>query len=184
MVDTSELVKDERDIFSTKRPACIAEGDQLHNMIINTPTNLPNKNILLRIFEKKTLLPPEMSNVREALESDYCLINRDFPKLFNLFFSPIFLVHPRTTGHYFLITFWSDNILTNEKIWSNQKVIFEYNLVSTRGSLSRITLCTNLYIHFQISLSLWFTRSFTTPFERGATSNDSKERKTKLIKSI
>ena len=105
----------------------MAEGDQIHNMVITSPTDLQNKNILIRIYEQKTYLKPKMKKERKMIGSTYCLVTKDFPKMFNLFFSPVFVFGPRTTAHYILITLWSDNLLTNEKVWkwwSTKSILF------------------------------------------------------------
>ena len=123
MVDTSQLIKDEHDIFSSRRVACILENDQLHNMIISSPT----KNILSRIFQEKTRLGPDMTKERELFEGENCLISRDY-KMTQLFSSEIFLVGERHTADLLMSTFEGFEGIFN-KLWISE-TIYEYNLVA------------------------------------------------------
>ena len=70
MVDTSQLIKDEHDLFSTKRVACLFKNEQMMNMIASSP----NKNVLSRVLNQKTRLRPDMMKERELFEGDHCLL--------------------------------------------------------------------------------------------------------------
>ena len=86
VVNTDDLIKDKNDVLNTRKLACILKDDQLHSMIVSSPT----KNILGRIYEK-TKLRPDMVNERAILEGDRCLSGRE-PKMASLITSDIFLV--------------------------------------------------------------------------------------------
>ena len=123
VVDTSQLVKNEQDIFSTSKVACMLKQDQLHNMIGSSST----KNILSRILYEKTRLRPDMAKERELLKSDHCLAERS-PKLLSLFSSDnFFFVGERNMFHIFLTAFSLVDGFFN-KLWIAEK-IYEYNLV-------------------------------------------------------
>ena len=78
MVDTSELIRDESNIFSSPLVARFLKHGQLHNMALNSPTN---QNILSRIFEKKIQFRSDMKMERQLLGSSECLFPRDPDKI-------------------------------------------------------------------------------------------------------
>ena len=116
-------VKDERDIFTTQKVACMLENEQLTNLIASSPT----KNILWRIFNEKTRLRPDMIKEREIIERDRCLLFRD-PKMIQLLRSDIFLVGETTAGNLLMSSSYLFEEMSN-KLWVNQRSFYEYNLV-------------------------------------------------------
>ena len=76
VVDTSQLIKDEHDIFNSPRMACMVKGNQLDQMISSSPV----KGTLFKIYNEKTKLRPEMKKERELLDGDRCWLGRD-PKV-------------------------------------------------------------------------------------------------------
>lgn len=122
MVDTSQLIKDERDIFSTSKLACVFKGDQLAGMMSS-----PTKNILSRIFNEKMRLRPEMVEERETLDDNFCLISRT-QKVFQFFKFDFFILVPRITANIFVAMIDSFDGLLG-KVWISEKAIYQYNLV-------------------------------------------------------
>lgn len=123
MVDTSQLIKNERDIFTSKKVACILLNEQLHNLIVSSPT----KNILWRIFER-TRLRPDMTREREILGGERCLFTRS-PDMFQLLRSDIFLVGERSAANLLFSAFYMAENLLN-KLWFNENIkLYEYNKV-------------------------------------------------------
>lgn len=80
MVDTSHLIKNERDIFTSKKMACVAQDDQLVTMILSSPT----KNILSKVYYEKTKLRPNMVKERQFFKSGRCLLYRDMKLVYEL----------------------------------------------------------------------------------------------------
>lgn len=123
MVDTSDLIQNPRDIFTTKKVACMLENDQFTNMITSSPT----RNILAKIYDEKTLLRPDMIKERAVLKRPRCLLFRD-PSVFQLLKSDLFLVGERTAGNLLMSSsFLFEGMF--KKLFVNQKSIYEYNLV-------------------------------------------------------
>ena len=124
MVDTSQLISNERDIFRSSETACFCENDPLMNLIISSP----NKNILSKIFWEKTWLNPSMKKERELLKEDRCII-RDFSKLPSLFRSPIYLIGELNSANVILASLASLLEGALKAIWLNEKNLYEYRHV-------------------------------------------------------
>ena len=125
VVDTSQLVKDEHDIFTTQRVACFVRNETLHTMVANSPAR---KNILSRIFDEKTRLRDDMAKERAMLKGDRCLPPRS-PEMFDLMNSDVFLVGPGTSMDLLLIT--SSFLFGRpfKSMWITEKKITEYPMV-------------------------------------------------------
>lgn len=124
VVDTSQLIKNENEILSTRKVACMGKNDQLVNMIISSPT----KNIMWRIFHEKTRLRPDMVKEREILEDDRCLLARNLEKLEKILKSTrIYLIADRRMIDLVLASsfIFENNI---KKLWISQQ-LYEYNKV-------------------------------------------------------
>ena len=124
VVDTSQLIKNENEILSTRKVACMGKNDQLVNMIISSPT----KNIMWRIFHEKTRLRPDMVKEREILEDDRCLLARNLEKLEKILKSTrIYLIADRRMIDLVLASsfIFENNI---KKLWISQP-LYEYNKV-------------------------------------------------------
>lgn len=123
MVDTSELIKDERDIASTRLVGCLMANDQLHNMI----TSSSAKNILAKIYEK-TRLRRDMARERKLLKGDRCLFSS--LAILELMTPDFFFVAPGILADFFLnLSFMLEKFF--KRIWINSnKKIYEYNLVT------------------------------------------------------
>ena len=124
VVDTSQLVKDEQDIISTSKVACMLKDDQLHSLIVSSRT----KNVLRRIFHEKTRLRPDMARERAILENDRCLLPSDYVKITKIIqISDVFLVGERTLANLLLTSLsMLEGLL--KKLWIPEK-IYEYNNV-------------------------------------------------------
>ena len=124
MVDTSQLIKDESDLFKTHRVACLVKSEQLANMISSSSV----KNVLSKVYYEKTRLRPEMARERAILKSDFCLLSIDSPLIYDLLNSDFFLFGERKGGNYLLANSFMFEKLFN-RVWLNEKPVFEYNLV-------------------------------------------------------
>ena len=133
VVDTSQLIKDERDIFNSpnSKVACFAKGEQLHNLILSFSSP---KNVLTRIFKEKTMFGANMKE-RELFKDGRCLISLN-PKMADLMNSPIFAIAPRTTANFFLVLFHMLQGVFKE-IWVTEKPIYEFRLVIYYTSLRK-----------------------------------------------
>lgn len=60
VVDTSELVKDEHDMFNSRHTACFFYDQQEMNMAVTSPTD----NLLTRVFKRKTYFRPDQVKER------------------------------------------------------------------------------------------------------------------------
>lgn len=110
--------------MSSGRLACILGNDQMHNMILNSPT----QNVLTRIYEK-TRLPPDMGpEERKLYDGDRCLLHRNFEKIREILKRNIFLFGERKTADLLLtLLFLFDGLF--EKFWISEKFLQEYNQV-------------------------------------------------------
>lgn len=124
MVDTSPLIKDEPDVFSTSRLGCMAKGDQIMNLITSSPNRF-----LSRIFKEKIQLRPYMVEEREFLGGNHCLVSRKIiPKFEKLFQFDLFFVGPRISANIFLTSIgWFKDIF--EKLWLSERALMQYSLV-------------------------------------------------------
>ena len=131
MVDTSQLIKDERDIFSTNsKVACFAKGEQLHNLILRSQTN-----VLTKIFNERSKFRTQMVRERELFTDGNCLITHD-PDMADLMHSPIYILSPRTTANIFMVLFHMMQGIFKE-LWVSSKSIYEYKLLIYYTSLRR-----------------------------------------------
>lgn len=123
-MDDSQLIKNQADLFSTSRVACLVADEQLHNMILGSPGT---KNLLWRIYHEKTLLKPEMTKERAIIKGERCLIPRSI-QLLEFFKSFVFFVCPATAANLVqasLFLFKQQAI----SLWINEKVLVEFNMV-------------------------------------------------------
>ena len=116
MVDTSPLIKDERDVLSTKKLACLI-NDQLAYMAASAPP----KSTLWRIFHEFSRLRPEMMKERAILGNDQCLLPKH-PRVLDLFSGEIYLVNERWP--ILASMFMFESIF--KKMWLSEK-IYEYS---------------------------------------------------------
>ena len=125
MVDTSQLIKDERDILSTWKVACVLENGQLYNQAVSSRDK---KNIISKIFYEKTRLRSDMAKERNILGGDRCLLSKDPTKISKLLNSDVYLVAERNLADFFLSgTFLVSGAL--KKLWISESRIFEYKKV-------------------------------------------------------
>lgn len=123
-MDTSQLLKDEQDIFSSPKVACFLKNDQLHSMVISTQV----KNILSRIFAEKTFFRADMLEER-ALLGDRCLFTSDFIKIAKIIQdSDVFMLGEGTLMNMLMAGM---SLLEGvfKKMWLNEKPLYEYNHV-------------------------------------------------------
>ena len=124
VVDTTHLIRNERDIFNSRKVACLLQDGQVYNLILSSPT----KNILTKIFHEKTQLRPDMQRERAILQKSQCLLFRN-PKVFQVLNSDVFFVAELTLAHLMLGMTSLLNKVFNS-LWISEESIFEYNLVS------------------------------------------------------
>ena len=132
VVDTTELVKDERDIFSSRHVACFFYDQQEMNMAKASPTN----NLLTRIFRHKTYFRPDQVKEREIVQNDRCFVVAGEKNL-ELMNSDLFMVSSELHFSFFLG--FVSAVDFRKTFWVG-KVIHEYNLVtyySLRNSNNR-----------------------------------------------
>ena len=123
MVDTSQLIKDEHDLFSSRLFPCFFDNDQLSNLIVSLPT----KNVLSRIFYEKTRLRPDRVEQRKILGKDRCLMSPDIQML-RLLKIGGFLFAERKVLHLLLAMPVFVESMPN-KMWLRE-MNYEYNLVT------------------------------------------------------
>ena len=124
VIDTSHLIKNVRDIFSSQKVACLLNNDQLHNMMVSSAPN----SVLRRMYER-TKLRTDMVRERQSLGSNRCLITRQ-PAMIDLFSSNIFILGERKMAALFATASSFIKGVFN-RIWLNEKEssIFEFNQV-------------------------------------------------------
>lgn len=123
VVNTSQLIKDDQDLFSSQKVACFIEEEHLTSLIASAPS----KNVLTRVFNEKTWLPPGMTKERHILKSDRCLMKRN-PSIYSLFNSNFYLIGERSSANYVLaISFMFERLF--KKLWINERAISEYPLM-------------------------------------------------------
>ena len=123
VVDTSRLIKDDNEMFTTEKTACLLKDGQIHAMI----TSSPNRDVLSRIFYEKTLLKPEMEMERKMLGEERCLIGRNIPmtKLLEASLDDFFLVMQRQTRNTLLgSSFLLGRVF--KMMWISEKKVYEY----------------------------------------------------------
>lgn len=119
MVDTSHLIKDKSDLFSTHLVACFI--GQLRNMITDSsPTN-----ILTRVYHEKTLLRPGMVKEMEILKGNRCHLSGD-PAMANLLESSFYLIGERSVATLLGSLPFLVEPFSKRKIWFLQNNIYEY----------------------------------------------------------
>lgn len=129
MVDTTSLIKNEQDIFENdRRVACFVEYEQEMNLAlaIRSPENL-----LKRIFETKTKLRDDMTEEKQILKKEKCILPLRDPSstdsMTGLALSDFYFVASRTYFD-FLIVFFSQFGMSRKAFLSSQ-VIEEYDSV-------------------------------------------------------
>lgn len=122
IVDTSELLTDKRDIFSSRHVACFFYDQQEMNMAKTSPAN----NLLTRIFRKKTYLRPDQVKEREVVQNDRCFVVAGEKNL-ELMNSDLFMVSSELHFSFFLG--FVSAVDFHKTFWVG-KVIHEYNLVT------------------------------------------------------
>ena len=90
VVDTSQLLKDETDIFKSKKVACLDESDQLTALMANSPAN----NILGKLYQK-TKFRADMTKERQLLQNESCLMPLIGFKMIKILKSDIFVLGGR-----------------------------------------------------------------------------------------
>ena len=122
MIDSSQLIKDERDILRTNRVGCMIR-DQVYHIILHSPTN----SFLGRIFEK-TRLRPEMEKERKILGGNRCLMTQNPMAMAELIRSDFFIMGSRSNANTGLVTFkMLDGFF--KSLWLLAKPVHEYRLV-------------------------------------------------------
>lgn len=122
VIDTSDLVKDDKDVFSTSKTACILRDSESFSMIISSPAG----SILRKLYEK-TRLRPDPVKERETLGSDRCLITRDPFQVTNLGKLNVFFVGEKKLADFGFASSSLEGI--DYKFWVSKKPIHEYNHV-------------------------------------------------------
>ena len=122
MVDTSHLIKNEENILSTPKTACILKNGLLYNRLASSSA----KSILGKIFEK-TRLRPEMKDEQEIL-GDRCLLTFNSNMLKLIVSENVFLVEEQDTGYgLFSAAYLIRGVFT--KIWMLEDSVYSHNLV-------------------------------------------------------
>ena len=93
VVDTSQLIKDVHDVFSSRKIACFVAHNQLYDMILSSPT----KNILWKIFNEKTGLREDMVEERKLLSGDRCLVSKNMIQIAAIL---------KSADEFFLVEVW------------------------------------------------------------------------------
>lgn len=122
VVDTSKLVKDEREVFSSRHVACFFYDQQEMNMAVTSPTD----NLLTRIFKRKTYFRPDQVKEKQIVQNDRCLVVAGEKNL-ELMNSDLFMVSSELHFSFFLG--FISAVDFHQTFWIG-KVIHEYNLVS------------------------------------------------------
>ena len=124
-MDTSELIVDSHDVFSTRKVACMMKKEPLSIMIASSTT----RNILWKIYYEKTHLRSDMEKEKAFLGRDLCHLDIDPVHMMGILNSDVFFVGQRSTGEVLMSTsipYAGDS----KKLLLNEKPIFEFNLVS------------------------------------------------------
>lgn len=72
VVDSSGVIKNTADIFTTNRTACYLENDIEHTLALTSPNN----SLLTRIYHEKTKLTKPMAGLRNKRIKDRCIIEK------------------------------------------------------------------------------------------------------------
>ena len=72
VVDSSGVIKDKVDIFTTNRTACYVEGDIEHTLALTSP----NDSLLTRIYNEKNKLTKPIKGLRNKRIKDRCIIEK------------------------------------------------------------------------------------------------------------
>lgn len=129
VVNTKQLVNSLQDVLLTDRVACFADQEQEMNLL-NMP-NFPKNNLLYRVFNEKTKLPPDLKAERKLLQNDHCFLHRD-PSLEGLSTSDrVFFLGSQTMLSFMLTIMAMVPSIREKGIWISGETLFEYNLVRT-----------------------------------------------------
>lgn len=116
MVDTSQLVKDYGDIFSTSKVACFISGEETTNLAASAQRNSP----LWRLYHERSLLRADMAEAREKLNGNRCIATKN-PKILDLLKEDDFyVVVERSQGDMLMAASFMLQDLVN-KIWISEK---------------------------------------------------------------
>lgn len=133
VVDTSDLMQTEQDLFNTRRVACFLDKEKEMNLA----TDLTNKNILTRIYNEKTKFRADQVKERKLCNNERCLFPRDL-RTIDLIDSDLYSIGSKTLFNFFLAFFAQFN--ANKKMWKAPKPIQQYNSVfyyNLRNSLNK-----------------------------------------------
>lgn len=122
MVDTSQLIKDENDLVSTPKVACILKNGLMYKQILSSPEN----SILGKIYAK-TQLRPEMVKERQ-LFGDRCLFGFNIEMLKLAGSKDIFILGENDNG----VLLWSASSMLKSffnKVWMLQDKVYRHNSV-------------------------------------------------------
>lgn len=125
MVDTSQLVKDERDIFSSgsQKVACLFDNEELANLAASAPP----KSLLARIYHEKTRLRADMLAEKEVLGRDRCLV-RINSKASYLLQMDGYIVTERNQANLLLVAaFMIPGLI--KRLWFHEANIYQYKRV-------------------------------------------------------
>ena len=133
VVDTSELIKNEEDIFSTNRVACFLKDEQEMKIAESSATN----NLLTRIFRERTLFRTDQEKEKKILGTDRCIleINERIGWLTN---SQIFLIASKL--HLSYLVALTNGLELARNLWISSQTIHQFNLViyyNLRNSFNR-----------------------------------------------
>ena len=144
MVDVSQLIKDERDILSTQKLACIVKDEAVHNLILSSPP----ESLLGRIYEKSRLRP-EMAHEKAILNRDHCVVGEAF-LITKLMFSDVFIAEIKSTMDIFFAASYGFGGIF-KKLWISEKPIHEFRMVAELLFVvyqARLPLTRSLFNHF------------------------------------
>ena len=122
VIDTSDIIANKNNAFTTKRVNCFIEKETEIAMSLSAPKG----SILNRLYEK-TILNKDMLEEKLILKSDRCLIKKDSSVIVRLARSHLFFTGSETASYFFL-AFISQFDLPM-KGWMLDKDIYEYNTV-------------------------------------------------------
>lgn len=132
VVDTTQLIKDNREIFTTHRTACMVANDELTSLAASSPNN-----ILHKIYSEKTYLPDYLLEERTIMGGSRCIMPRTLKLVRLLESDGIYLVIEQGLGSLVLASsFLAGN--TVKRLWVNGKNLYAYPKVSSNWSIQTL----------------------------------------------
>lgn len=122
VIDTSDIIKDKQDLFSSKRVNCFMDEETETNMALTAPKG----SILSKLYDEKTILSERMVKEKSILKNDRCLFKRD-SSIVSLLNSYLYLTGSETAFYFLEIAFSQFGSLG--KIWILDQDIYEFNIV-------------------------------------------------------